>query len=173
MSSSQANIRIRLAERQLARYREDVGDWQVEHDALAQDCWPIEDLIENGNHYLRSILRLNEAAKSEGAESSCKTDAILAVRYHLRGWLEVSEKVLHEVEKLEKEYGHLEGADRFREDIERVRYRLVSSKPIHIDELGRVFDENGELVLLPGLTSNDILDSLADEGEGRLVPFTD
>ena len=87
MSSSQANIRIRLAERQLARYREDVGDWQVEHDALAQDCWPIEDLIENGNHYLRSILRLNEAAKSEGRNLPAKrTRSLLFATIFAVGW---------------------------------------------------------------------------------------
>jgi hypothetical protein len=173
MSLAQPNSRIRLAEKQVARYREDVGDWQSENDALARGCWPVEDLINNGTHYLQSIVRLDAAVRNEHSHPQGDIDAILAVRYQLRGWLQISEQVLVHVERLEREYGHVEGAAHFRDDIEGVRKRLDSTRPIQIDEFGRVFEVGGELVLLPGLTPADILESLEDERAGRLVPLTD
>jgi hypothetical protein len=173
MSSSQANTHVRLAEKQVTRYREDVGDWQSEHDALARTCWPIEDLVNKGSHYLQALMRLDEAVRDEQLQSNGNIDALLAVRFNLREWLQVSEQVLGYVERLEREYDHVEGAVCFRDDIEMVRQRLESTRPIHIDELGRVFEVTGELVFLPGLTPDDILESLHDEREGRLVPLAE
>jgi hypothetical protein len=173
MSLAQPDSRIRLAEKQVARYREDVVDWQSAHDALARSCWPIEDLINNGTHYLRSILRLDAVVREATSPPQADIDALLAVRYHLRGWLQISMQVLADVDSLEREYGQVEGAALFRDDIDAVRKRLDSTRSVQIDEFGRVFGLGGELICLPGLTPADILESLEDEREGRLIPLAD
>jgi hypothetical protein len=185
MSSAQANIRVRLAERQVARYREDVGDWQNEPDALARKCWPIEDMIARGLHYLSSILRLDDMVRdTDGFQDECSEEvekevtesveeAVVAVRFNLREWLELSERILPDVRALELEYGRVEGAEQFREKIDEIRERLDSSHPITIDEHGRVFDHEGRRLCLPGLSAADIVRSLEQERAGRLVPLAD
>ena len=168
MSLAQPNNRIRLAEKQVARYREDVGDWQNEHDTLARTCWPIEDLISNGNHYLQSILRLDAAVRQESLLPQGGIEAYLAVRFALREWVEISQSVLKSVEMLEEEYGGVEGAAALRENVEMVERRLDSARPIAIDDRGGAFEVTGERIILPGITPEDLLESLEDERQGRL-----
>jgi hypothetical protein len=171
MSSAPPDNRLRLAEQQVARYREDIEEWQREHNEVAQKSCPIEDVIINGTHYLHAIIRLDAALKSESMREQGGIEPSLGIRYALREWLVVSQRVLEQVERLERDYGHVEGASVLRSDIEMVQTRLDSTRPISIDALGRVFEITGERIILPGLSPDNVREAMEDEREGRVYPL--
>jgi hypothetical protein len=117
------SARVRFAEKQVRRFREDVGDWQNEREPVGRTFLSIEDVLSAGRFYVRAIMR----CPAEDAE------AYLGVRCALRMWLETSQQVLKHVEDLEKERGQVEGAVLIRSEIEMVRRRLDSARPIHIN----------------------------------------
>jgi hypothetical protein len=160
MTPSQPSTRVRFAQKQAERFREDVGDWQSEHEPVVMS---IEDVVSAGSYYLRTIIRRLPGDIEER----------LGVRYALRKWLETSQQVVAHLEDLEKEGGQIEGAALLRSNVEMVHSLLDSARAIHIDEHGQVFELSGERVILAGLTPEDVLESLEDERQGRVYPLAE
>ena len=171
MAVAQPYSPVRLAEKQVARYREDVGEWQGGSGIAAEKRLSIEDVIFVANVSLEALRRSDAAVRKEFLHRCGRIDAFLEVRYALRQWLETSRVVLKHVEHLEQHRGQIEGAASLRDGTEMVDRRLNSARPIHIDELGQVFEANGEQAILPGITPEDVLESLEDERQGRLYPL--
>jgi hypothetical protein len=173
MTSAQASAGIRLAEKQISRYREDVEEWKRDHDVVAKLCWRIEELIESAHHSIHSIMRAEAALRADAISEGENLELSLKLRYVFNEWLELSKtEILTVVERLEERY-NINGASVLRSDIETVQARLNSVRPVRIDETGRVFEETGEQVLIPGLTPEDIRKSLDDEKAGRVHRFED
>ena len=48
-----------------------------------------------------------------------------------------------------------------------------TTRPVHVDESGRIFDASGQLVSAPGLEPTKVSRGLDDESAGRVRPLKD
>ena len=107
--------RVRNAEREVGRFRE---DWQVAYERM-QGCWALEDIIDKANHLHGRILALDMTIQRlvAGAPDDYDPAVDSKLRDVLRQWFEVSRGMLGAVDDFERESGTLEGTGAFRENV--------------------------------------------------------
>ena len=91
------------------------------------------------------------------------------VRHHylLKEWLTLSLSLEAYVLKLEADYGHVDGADMLRCNIEQVRAEIGSPKPVTIDPAGNVYEVTGERAIMPGIDPARVSRSIEAAKSGR------
>lgn len=119
MEMTQPRKPIERTGEEVARYKSDVDAWQGEHDALATDCWTWEDLIDTANHLFARILRQDERVQryllvERGENGTNLQDQLQRI---LREWKSASSFVVAQGERLEREFGRVEGLDALRENL--------------------------------------------------------
>ena len=114
--------RIRYNQKQIGRLREDVEAWKREHDTLADDCWAIEDMIDDMNLIFDRFQRIDIDVQRHflsGSDFDAKWDE--SIRASLSDWLEVASALMADVGGLERQYGKIAGTDALNENIRAVR----------------------------------------------------
>jgi hypothetical protein len=167
MSQPQPKARIEFVEREFEGYRRYVEDWKQEHDELARRCWAVEDVISKANYVFECIVRLG-ADLTRISTHECAAELYVRHQYLFRKWVDVYESVVQRhVADLEPTYGRVEGAAQLRENIDRARVEIDSSRPVTIDSAGNVFELTGEPAIMPGMNPEDIAQGLKDALAGR------
>jgi hypothetical protein len=135
--------RIAYMEREVARYREDVEAWKTAHDALS-DCWVWEDVIAKANFLFDQIMRLDlriqrvVLVERRSEELDLQDD----LRRVLSGWMNHSVQVIPHLDRLQHEYGHVEGLDALRENLSQAKSILAPDDEFFDpDALGPLRDE--------------------------------
>ena len=144
MSLTQPLGRIEYAKREVARYHDDVEDWKKEHDELRKKCWPWEDLVGKANWIFDQVLDVDLNIREAVFKGEIGFDAQLEERVYdvLRQWLEVSIVVTSHIDRLEKEYGSVEGGREFRRRISQAQAMLTPDSKFFGDEnLARLRDK--------------------------------
>lgn len=129
MPMTQPSSRIKYAEKELDRFRDDVEDWKREHH-LVQVCWEYEDLVAKANFLYTRIIDLDEDIQEvcllSGAEFHYELDQ--KVDQLLSSWLEISLEILPHIGDLEREYSSLDGAEDFRRNVKEVQAILTPDR---------------------------------------------
>jgi hypothetical protein len=119
--------RIEYTGKEVARYKEDVEVWKRDHDAVAADCWEGEDLIAKANflfdQILRQDVRLQRYILGEGGRDD--SDPQDGLRRVLLDWMSASLRVVPYGERLQREYGGVEGLDVLRENLSQAKSMLT------------------------------------------------
>jgi hypothetical protein len=173
MSMKQSLIRIKFAEKELLRYREDVGDWNEQHDELASDCWIWEDLVAKANFLFERLTCLFADIAKFALECDQQLAEVMRARNlrNLAVWQEVSVRLLAQAMVAERGCGSVEGVELLRANNGKATEKLNSPRPVRIDENGRIFEMSGEQIILSGLAPEEVLKSLEDERCGRTRPL--
>ncbi len=116
MTTVQPRRRIRFAQKEVVRFREDIEDCRVENEDLVIDLGLASDLVDRANYLFGWIMHLDIAIRVAVLESLASDDLIPFAEQVLREWLEVSLVLLQKVDRLESEHGSIEGTKEFRAD---------------------------------------------------------
>jgi hypothetical protein len=118
MKVTQPRERIECAEREVARYKDDVESWKRDHDALADD-WAWEDLIAKANFLFDQIMRLDVRVQRTILVERRHDESGLQdeLRRVLGDWMSTSIQVIAHGERLQQEYGRVEGIGALRENL--------------------------------------------------------
>lgn len=127
MHMTQPRERIEHTAREVARYREDVEAWQKDHDALAADCWTWEDMIATANFLFDQIMRQDVRVQryllvERGRDGADLQEQLCQV---LLGWMDASLGVIAQGERLQQQYGRVEGLDALRENVSQAKSILT------------------------------------------------
>lgn len=110
---------IENTHREVVRYREDVDAWREKHAALSDDCWAWEDLIARANFLfdliMRADLRVQRYLLVE--RGSDGLDLQERLREALEEWSKTSQRIVPQGERLQQDYGQVEGLETLRENI--------------------------------------------------------
>jgi len=105
--------KIRVTTKELARLHEDVEDWKIGYEALADDCWIWENLIGRANEAYKSFQKLVASIETEAISGAIEyteaLDAAMTKAYKL--WSEVALEMRPQVERLVGIYGNVDGAE--------------------------------------------------------------
>lgn len=123
MQMTQPRKRIEHTGREVARYREDAEAWKRDHDTLSADCWTCEDLIATANFLFDRIMcqdvRVQRYVLVERGHDG--TDLQDELRRILLDWMTTSLRVVPHGERLQQEYGQVEGLDALRENLSQAK----------------------------------------------------
>jgi hypothetical protein len=113
--------------RQLEAYEE---SWKRDHDAV-KDCWALESTIAAGIATCSLLERVEHAWRDRvfrgAVEAGAEANDLFRSLFEL--WLRVTESVLGDTARLERDYGSVEGAAELRQAEERLRKYLDSWQP--------------------------------------------
>lgn len=113
MNASQPKDRIGLARKDVRRFQKDVDKWKRHHDELENDGWVREDLIAKANFLFGRLLDLDndiqEAVLSGKLAYHAEIDQEVTSLF--RGWHEVATELLPLAERMQSEFGSVEGGD--------------------------------------------------------------
>lgn len=105
--------RIKFAEKEVKRYRDDVEGWKKLHDDLQEDCWIWEDLIAKANFIFLRYLKLDhdiqQAILTSVIDYSEETEQEMWTL--LRDWLDISRQLIPQVDRLKQSYGSVDGSE--------------------------------------------------------------
>ncbi len=144
MPMTQPRERIEYAGKEVARYKEEVTAWKRDHDAVAADCWEGEDLIAKANFLFDQIMRQDVRVQryilvERGRDGADLQDGLRRV---LLDWMSTSLGVVPYGERLQREYGHVEGLDALRENLSQARSMLtLDDEFFDPDRLSRLRDQ--------------------------------
>jgi hypothetical protein len=146
MPMTQPQRRIKNAEREVIRFRDDViqQDWKQQHDALSEDCWAWEDLIAKANFLFDRIMDVDTDIQEYVLTNHLEYDAALQekLRSLTEDWLNISIQLIPHVERLEQEYGEVEGGHKLRENLSEANGILTDDRDFFGGEdLARMRDE--------------------------------
>ncbi len=127
---AQPQVQLDFAKREASRYREDIESWKADHDALANGCWVIEQLIAVANRNLDRFIAFDASvrkASRAGVISESQYDYFDSKSVELlEQWLETSRVIAPEVRRLLDAYGAVDGADEFFRRIREVEAMLAT-----------------------------------------------
>jgi hypothetical protein len=144
MSMTQPIERIEYAEKEVGRYRDDVESLKRDHGTLAKECWVWEDLIAKANFIFDRIMHIDVQVQHCLLVGRCRDEEGLQekLRDLLRAWLAVSLQVIAQGERLERDYGEVEGLDSLRANVQEARSALTPDDEFFAgDNLSALRDE--------------------------------
>jgi len=132
---TQPRSRIRYAEKEISRFRDDVEDWKRDHHQV-QACWAYEDLVAKANFLYTRIIDLDQDIREsfllQGCEFNPELDRDLS--NILSNWLAASLEILPHVGALEKEYSGLDGGDDFRRNVKEAQSILTPDSEFFVGD---------------------------------------
>jgi hypothetical protein len=128
--------RIRYAKEEVHRFHEDVGLWKESHDHLAEDRWIWEDIIAKANFLFGRIIDLDADIQEQIFAGRIDLDlrSDEEIREILQNWLAVSFQVVPHAERLEREYGVVDGANALRGNIDQAKKILTPDEVYFRDD---------------------------------------
>ena len=128
MTMTQPGTRIRYTEGVLSHLQGDVEDWKKAHDALVNDCYVWEDIIDRSASLYDRIVQLEsliqEDILAQKAEFCPEQDARVTSLY--AEWIKLAEDLFPHVVRLEQQYGSVDEVDRLRGQYEEAKAVLDS-----------------------------------------------
>jgi len=166
MTVSQPLRRIKNAEREVARFRDDVileENWMRQHAELADKCRLLEDLVAKANFLFERIMDLDTEIQESSLSRQCEetTGFQRQVRDLVADWRNTCLQMTPYLDRLAAEYGGIEGAAKLRENLSEARGILTDD---------REFFAGDELVHARDKAIDDFRAGLAEpmsHGEGR------
>lgn len=123
----QPRKRIKYAEKEVARYREDVESSNGDHNSLATDCSVCEDMIAKANFIFDRIIHVDIEIQQYILLQGHLDEADLQedLRGLLNDWLELSTRVVSDGKRLQEEYGRAEGLETLKDNAREARSILT------------------------------------------------
>jgi len=146
MQLSQPQMKFEFAERAAARYRDDVELWRADHDALANDLWPVQELLEMANRAVGKFIALDaevrRSARGGGISEEDYERLDSKIEALFEQWLATSKLLKPDVERLLSLYGSVEDAAAFLAHVREVEGMLASDDEFFDhDEIAKLRDE--------------------------------
>jgi hypothetical protein len=121
MTTVQPRRRIRFAQKEVFRFREDIEDCIAENLDLVIDLGLARDLVDRSNYLFGWIMLVDNSIRVVVLEGYASDELIDFAKEVLRQWLEVSLLLLQKIDRLESEHGIIEGTKEFRAKIAEAR----------------------------------------------------
>ena len=126
MTLTQPRAPLEIVNRDIHRCKSDIDAWKRDHDELDQDCWVWEDFGKKVNLLFERLLDLDFRIQELFFSDPGMYDPTVSaeVRALFAKWLEVACAIEGEFVRLERDYGHVDGAEELRRKLSQVRDML-------------------------------------------------
>ena len=131
-------VKFAFAERDAARFRDDVEEWTRNHEVAKDDLWVWERLVDDANRLFALLLAFDvdfrRAVRSSSItpEFYIKTDDALETLFAV--WFAASNRIAPDVRRLSADRGAFTGSDRFFENIREAGWILSPPDDMLDDE---------------------------------------